>query len=120
MQQEIKGLLGLVDGAKAVPHSHILAVETFRDACRMSWMHRRVHGMTLRTLAEVSGLYPSHVTDYLNQCDTDKHGKARRDLPASKIAAFESVTGNTYVSQWLALQSGLTVLESLIAERKAA
>ena len=120
MQQEFKGLLGLIDGAKSVPHSQIVAVNTYRDACRMSWVNRRVHGMTLRTLAEIADLYPSHVTDYLNQSDKDGHGKPRRDLPASRIAAFESVTGNTFVSQWLAHQSGLTVLESLIADRKSA
>ena len=120
MQQEIKGMLGLMEGAKPVPHSEVAKVATYRDACRMTWLHRRVKGMTLRTLAECSGLYAPHVTDYLHESDTDRHGKERRSLPAARIAVVESITGNTFISQWLAHQSGLTVLEGMIADQRVA
>lgn len=119
MQLDLLGLLGRIDSAKAVPHSQVAAVTSYRAACRACWMNRRVKGMTLRSASELCGLYAPHVSDYLHGADLDKHGKSRRDLPAHKVAAFEAVTGNSFISQWLALQSGLTVLESYLAERVA-
>jgi hypothetical protein len=119
MQLEL-GMLGRLDGAAAVPQSAVERIESYRDAVRMCWVARRSKGMTRNTLAELAGLYPQHVTDYLAESDTDRQGKPRRDLPAKYIKEFEAVTGNTFVSQWLAHQSGLTVLESVIADRKAA
>lgn len=120
MQQELMGLMGMVDSAKAVPHSAVAKINTYRDAVRMCWIHRRAQRMTQNTLAELAGMYPQHVTDYLCDSGKDRHGKDRRDMPAKYIKEFEAVTGNTFVSQWLAHQSGLTVLESIIADRKAA
>ena len=113
-------IIGVLEGAKALPHSAIASVNTYRDAVRMCWINRRVKGMTQQSLAEQSGMYPQHVTDYLNEQATDRHGKERREMPAKYIRAFEAVTGNTFVSQWVAYQSGLTVLQGLIAEQKAA
>jgi len=43
-----------------------------------------------------------------------------RDLPAEKIAPTERVLRNTIISQWIAQQSKLTVLEELQAARRAA
>lgn len=120
MQLDLLGLLGRIDSAKAIPHSEVAKVKSYRDAVRLCWLHRRVKGMKKNMLSELTGMYAQHITDYLCDADTDKHGKQRRDLPAKYIKEFEGVTGNTYVSQWLALQSGLTVLESMIAERKVA
>jgi hypothetical protein len=120
MSQIDLNLMGRIDGAKAVPHSEVEKIASYRDAVRMSWLHRRAQRMTQTTLAELTGMYPQHVTDYLCDAEKDRHGKDRRDMPAKYIREFESVTGNTFVSQWLAHQSGLTVLESIIAERKAA
>ena len=44
----------------------------------------------------------------------------RRSLPGDAVAAFETVAGNTAISQWHAARAGLTVLEELQASRRAA
>jgi hypothetical protein len=113
-------LMGVIDGAKAVPQGEVAKVASYREAVRMAWAHRRSQRMTRQTLAELTGMYPQHVSDYLADDDHDRHGKERRDMPARFIKEFEAVTGNTFVSQWLAYKSGLTVLQGLIAEQKAA
>jgi hypothetical protein len=83
---------------------------------RMCWSLRRVHHMTLRHLAIEAMLRPQLVSDYLHVDDTPQ----RRDLPAEQIAAFESVAGNTLITQWVAAQQALTVLEEMQASRLAA
>lgn len=90
--------------------------ETYRDAVRTAWEIRRVKAMKKAMLASFADLTPQHVSDYL--AEDDKPG--RRDLPADAICRFESVVGNTLVSQWLARQSRLTVLEEMQATRAAA
>jgi hypothetical protein len=70
--------------------------------------------ITQRTLAELAHLYTSHTSDYFS---LHSH---RRELPARCVAAVEAVVGNTVISQWLAQQSHLTVLEELQAMRRAA
>jgi hypothetical protein len=72
--------------------------------------------MTRQELATKAKLYPQHVTDYLHEDDKP----TRRDLPADAVARFEDVVGNSIVSQWLASQSKLTVLEEMQATRAAA
>jgi hypothetical protein len=89
------------------------AYSTYRAAVRAAWELRRVPLMTRQQLATEAELYPQHVTDYL--AEDDKPG--RRDLPADAVARFEGVVGNTLVSQWLAAQSKLTVLEEVQATR---
>jgi UPF0288 family protein (methanogenesis marker protein 3) len=120
MSQIELALMGRVDGPKAVPHSEVLKIETYRDAVRMSWVHRRSQRMTQATLGELTGMHPQHIADYLCDSTVDRKGKDRRDMPAKYIRDFEVVTGNTFVTQWLAHQSGLTILESMIADRKTA
>jgi hypothetical protein len=90
-------------------------LKTYREAVRWAWLRRRRVNMTQRILCEEVGSYPPHVSDYLNADDALK----RRDLPASKVAAFETAVGNTAVSQWLALQSELPVV-FIEQERKVA
>lgn len=82
----------------------------------MCWALRRVHHMTLRQLSCEAGLRPQLVSDYLHSDDCPQ----RRDLPGQCIAAFERVAGNTCISQWVAAQSRLTVLEEMQAQRAAA
>ena len=72
---------------------------------------RRVRNMTKQQLATEAELIPQHVSDYLAADDKP----SRRDLPADAVARFESVVGNSLVSQWLAAQSRLTVLEQVQA-----
>ena len=85
----------------------------YRHACRLSWKLRNPR-ITQRTLAELAQLYTSHVSDYFSL-----HVN-RRELPARHVAAVESIVGNTVISQWLAQQSRLTVLEEMQAARRAA
>lgn len=120
MSQLQLALMGRIDAPAVVPQSAINQIKNYREAVRASWAHRRSSGMTRQTLAELTGMYPQHVSDYLADSDVDRKGKERREMPAKYIKDFEAVTGNTFVSQWLAQQSGLTVMEAVIADRKAA
>ncbi len=95
-----------------VPPELVAGLKTYRHACRAAWKLRNPR-ITQRTLAELAGLYASHVTDYFSVRDD------RRELPARHVAAVERVIGNTVISQWLAHQSRLTVLEELQAGQRA-
>lgn len=94
-----------------VPPQVVMGIKSFRHACRLAWRLRRVRNLSRRTLAEACGLYTSHVSDYFSQHES------RRDLPARHVAAVERVLGNTVISQYLAQQSQLTVLEEMQAAR---
>ena len=94
-----------------VPPEVVMGIKSYRHACRLAWKLRNPR-ITQRTLAELAGLYPSHVSDYLS---LHEH---RRELPAKCIAAAERVMGNTVISQYLAQQSCLTVLEEMQAHRR--
>lgn len=110
---------GVVQAQRLVlPPEVVMGLPSYRHACRMAWKLRSPR-MTQRTLAELAGLYASHVTDYFSA------RPERRELPARHVAAVERVIGNTLISQWLAQQSQLTVLEEmqqaqLRRERRAA
>jgi predicted transcriptional regulator len=104
-------LLVRAGAPSAAPYQWIRYAKTYRQAVRLAWKFRVDQGMSKATLASLAGLYPQHVTDYLHEDDKPK----RRDLPADKVADFERVVGNSIVSQWLAAQSKLTVLEQVQA-----
>jgi hypothetical protein len=95
-----------------VPPQVIASIKSYRHACRLAWKLKRTR-LTQRTLAELAGLYPSHVSDYFS---VHEH---RRELPAKHIGEVEAVIGNTVISQWIAQQSHLTVLEELQAQHQA-
>lgn len=109
-------LMGRLDAPSAAPIQWVRQAKTYRQAVRIAWRLKRVSYMTRAQLAYEAQLYPQHVTDYLHEDDAP----ARRDLPADAIARFESVVGNTVVSQWIASQSKLTVLEEMQASRLVA
>lgn len=111
-------LLCRLDAPSVVPPGVIARIHSYREAVRFCWANRRRSKMTKAMLAEEAGLYPPHVTCYL--ADPALLRKHKRDLPGESIAAFQRVCGNTAISQWLALQAQLTVLEELQAERAAA
>jgi len=115
MENRELALIGRLDGPAAVPMQTVSLCRTYRDAVRMAWAMRRVSGMTKAMLAHFAELTPQHVSDYLALDDNP----GRRDLPADAIHRFESAVGNTLVSQWLARQSHLTVLEEMQATRAA-
>ena len=116
MEQLALRLMGRIDGPSAAPTALVIQAKTYREAVRLSWGHRRVHYATQSQLAGEAGLYAPHVSDYLNKDDKP----SRRSLPAEHIGSFEAFTGNTIVSQWLAAQAKLTVLEEMQATRAAA
>lgn len=109
MEQLELRLMGRLDAPSVVPDQNIKACDSYRDAVRLCWRLRRVRAMTSLTLAEAVGFAASHRSDYLSD-DEDK-----RELPAKYIKGFESVCGNTAISQWIAKGSKLTVLEELQA-----
>lgn len=97
-----------------IPPTVVMKIRSYRQACRLAWKLRQPRNLRARTLAELTGLYASHVSEYFAiRAD-------RRELPARHVGAVERVLGNTVISQWLALQSNLTVLEELQLARKAA
>jgi len=109
-------LLGGVVQAQrlVVPPEVVMSLPTYRHAVRLAWKLRAIRNMTRRTLAEITGLYASHVTDYFSVHEN------KRELPAKYIAAVEAALGNTVISQWIAQQSKLTVLEEMQVARRAA
>ena len=114
-QQAQLALMGGVIQAQrlVVPAQVVMGVRSYRHACRLAWKLRAVRNLTRRTLAEQTSLYTSHVSDYFSL-----HAQ-RRELPARHIADVERVLGNTVISQWVAQQSKLTVLEEMQADRAA-
>lgn len=114
-QARLALLGGVIQQQRLVaPPQVIVGVKSYRHACRLAWKLRRMRNLTRRSLAEVCGLYTSHVSDYFSVHEN------RRELPARHIAAVEYELGNTVISQWLAQQSHLTVLEEMQAQRRAA
>lgn len=109
-------LMGRLNAPSVAPEQWVKSAKSYRQAVRLSWQLKRVHYMTRQQLASEAELYPQHVTDYLHEDDKPQ----RRDLPAEAVARFESVVGNTLVTQWLAARSQLTVLEEMTATRSIA
>lgn len=99
-------------GPKLVSPAVIANIRTYREACRTAMaMSPRKH-LTYRVLAEETGTYASHVSEYFSE-DVSK-----RELPAKYINEVEISLGNRVISQWLASQAQLTVLEQFIGEHR--
>jgi hypothetical protein len=94
-----------------VPPEVVMRIPDYRHACRLAWKLRRTR-ITQRTLSELCGLYTSHVSEYFSRHES------RRELPARYIGVVEAALGNTVISQWLAQQSRLTVLEEMQLDRR--
>ena len=114
-QIDLPLLGGVVQAQRlVVPPEVVMAIKSYRHACRLAWKVRRPHRLTQRSLADQAGLYASHVSEYFSL-----HAN-KRELPAKHIAAVERVIGNTIISQYQAQQSKLTVLEEMQAARRHA
>lgn len=113
MKQTELSLISRLDGPSVVPPVEIAKITSYREACRMCWVHRRVQGMTKARLAEVTGMRPSHISEYFSPDLFDTNGRELRDMPGKYVKSLERVAGNTFISQWHAMQSNLTVLESI-------
>jgi hypothetical protein len=107
-------LLGGVVQAQrlVVPPQVVMGLPSYRHACRLAWKLRN-RRISQRTLAELAGLYPSHVSDYFS---VHAH---KRELPAKHVGAVCAVLGNTVIVQWLAQASSVTLMEELQAARSA-
>ncbi len=101
-------------GPRLINQELVLACRTYREAVCACWDMRTRRGLTKRALAEGAGLYASHVSDYISIDDS------KRELPAKHINAFEIECGNRFITQWLARQASLTILEQFIDRRLAA
>ncbi len=101
-------------GPRLIDQQIVLACRSYREAVRACWDMRTRRQLTKRALAEAAGLYASHVSDYISDDDN------KRELPARHINAFEIECGNRFISQWLASQANLTILEQFIDRRAAA
>lgn len=113
-QAQLALLGGMVQAQRlVVPAQVVMGIHSYRHACRLAWKLRAVRNLTRRTLAEQTSLYTSHISDYFSVHDN------RRELPARHIADVERVLGNTVISQWVAQQSKLTVLEEMQADRNS-
>ena len=102
-------MLTVYSGPRLLDHDTVAAARSYRDAVRLCWDCRTRKNLPKTLLATEAGCYASHVTDYLSA------DEKRRDLPAKHIAGFEVSCGNRAISQWLAAQANLTILETFIA-----
>lgn len=116
MTQRSLGLLQRIEGPSVAPSAALVFARTYREAVRWCWQLRRAKGLTASDLAKEFGFCRQHVSDYLNPDDKP----TRRSLPAEQIHLFQEVCGNTFITQWLAAREGLTVLEQMQADRRAA
>ena len=101
------------DGPRIVSGDVVGACKTYRDAVRMCWSLRVRNKMSKTAYAAEVGCYPSHLSGYVSE------DEGRRQLPAEFVAAFEVACGNRCVTQWLAAQANLTILETFIQQRAA-
>ena len=96
-----------------VPPEVVMGLKSYRHACRLAWKLRHPR-ITQRTLAELAGLYTSHVSDYFSVHE------GRRDLPAKHVGNVCLVLGNTGIAQWLAQEAQVTLLEEMQQARRVA
>lgn len=107
-------MLTYYEGPRLVGVEQLGQVNTYREAVRLCWQQRTRRNLSARALAEEAGLYSSHLSDYLSALET------KRELPAKHIAAFEVACGNRAITQWLAAQANLTILEQFIQPKREA
>jgi len=117
-QREMPLLQPLVN-AEWVPLSVITGWETYRDAVLWCWTNRRVHHGKCEPddqalFARSSGMHAPHAS----RCFNSKT-KSPMSLPPGLIPAFESFTGWRGVTQFQAMQSRVTLMEQVIAQRAA-
>lgn len=109
-----------VEPMRFLDKSEIARCTTYRQAVRLAWERRRPHGLTMRALAELCGMYPQHVSSYLHEDPLMPSGAPRLSLPADKIGAFEAAVGNYAISQYLIRLGHLTIMQEVIAAQGAA
>lgn len=106
MQQLKLPMITVYDGPRLVDAEIVAACRSYREAVRACWEMRTRQRLTQRQLAEEAGLYASHVSDYLSP------EPKKRSLPAEAINLVEVSLGNRMISQYLARQAQLPVLDA--------
>lgn len=110
--------LAAIGNSSTVPSAAIKLCKDYRQAVRLCRHLSKIKRTNLN-IAESCGLYASHCSEYFAEQEVGRKGVAHRNLPADKIRAVETFLGNTAISQWLAYQAGLTVLEEIQLARAA-
>lgn len=105
-----------VDAPKFVATWYVDKCKSWREVCRMAWQMRRVRNMTYTMFAAYGGFTRQHVGDWFNPDDKP----TRRSMPVDCVHTAESILGVRILSQWIAKQSRLTILEEMQAERALA
>lgn len=113
MSQLSLPMLTVYTGPRIVSGDVVGGCKQYRDAVRMCWSMRVRSKMSKTAYAAEVGCYPSHLSGYVSD------EKGRRQLPAEYVAAFEVACGNRCITQWLAAQANLTILETFIQQRAA-
>lgn len=108
MEQLRLPMLTVYTGPRLVDPELIDACRSYRQAVRACWLLRSRPSLTQRQLAVDAALYASHVSEYVSD------DERKRELPAKHVNDFELACGNRFVSQWLARQANLTILEQFI------
>jgi hypothetical protein len=108
MQQLSLPMLTVYEGPRLIDPEIVDAARTYREAVQACWDMRTRRNLTKRVLADEAQLYASHVTDYVS------NDVGKRELPAKHVAAFEVACGNRMISQGLARQARLTILEQFM------
>lgn len=114
IQQPLR-LLCRLDAPAVVPPQVIAGITSFRNAVQTCWAlrHDKADGAQSACARHI-GAQVSHMSAYLADED-DESKRPRRDMPAKFVRAFEAWCGNTAVSQWMAANAKLTVVEEIQA-----
>lgn len=97
---------------KAVPTELIKGCNGYRESVLKGWENRIIKNMNQSHLATLAGFYAPHLSQWLSK----KAGMA--DMPARCLPSFCLVTGNFIPIQWLAQESGLTLMEEMQANMR--
>lgn len=117
-QQQIK-LYERKEGPAVVPTALLSHAEDYRAAVINCWKLRKNRNMTQAMVAAETGMRPSHLSSYLAKSPVDEKGRKHRNMPGEYVTGFQRAVGNTFITQWQAMQDQLTILEETIADRKA-
>lgn len=119
VQREIPALQAM-PAARWVDEATVRGWETLRDAVVWCWLNQRhytgVREQARQTLfANFAGMHPPHASRCLRQ-----NSKAPMQLPDRCVSAFETFTGWRGVRQFQLRDAGLTAMEQVIEQRRAA
>ena len=117
MQREIR-IFGSLQKASWVPVEVVDRWQSYREAVVWCWANRPFHGLAepddQALFARHAGVHAPHMSRYVSE-----FSKAPMELKPDLIPAFEAYTGWRGVTQYLAKQSTVTIMEQVIAEKAA-